>query len=233
MKALLLAAGFGTRLHPLTQNTPKCLMRVGDKPMLDHWLYKLERLGVTEFIINTHYLAEKVHDFIDSHSLKSKIKLSFEPKLLGTAQTVLCLKNQLRDSPFFIVHVDNFCEDDLSDFLYAHKSRPVGTTVSMLTFDTLTPEQCGIVEIDQNNTLIKFYEKQKPPPSNKANGAVYIVSENFFDELEDLPVSAKDFSKCIIPQFLGKIFCFHTDRYFEDIGTPEALKRANEFHAGY
>ena len=118
MKALLLAAGFGTRLHPLTQNTPKCLMRVGDKPMLDHWLYKLERLGVTEFIINTHYLAEKVHDFIDSHSLKSKIKLSFEPKLLGTAQTVLCLKNQLRNSPFFIVHVDNFCEDDLSSFIH-------------------------------------------------------------------------------------------------------------------
>ena len=67
MKALLLAAGFGSRLGGVTKNMPKCLVKVGQETMLDHWLYKLDRLGISEFVINSHYLAEQVDTFI-SHT---------------------------------------------------------------------------------------------------------------------------------------------------------------------
>ena len=73
MKALLLAAGLGTRLGNLTKKQPKCLIKVGNETMLDHWLFKLEALGVSEFIINTHYLADQVDKHILSHPLKDKI----------------------------------------------------------------------------------------------------------------------------------------------------------------
>ncbi|XDZ69375.1 nucleotidyltransferase family protein [Alphaproteobacteria bacterium LSUCC0226] len=232
MKALLLAAGYGTRLGAITKCCPKCMVRVGNETILDHWLYKLDRLGVTEFIINTHYLAEQVEEYISRHPLRDKIVLCYEPILLGTAQTVLSHIDVLRRSTCFIVHVDNFCDDNLFNFVLAHESRPIGTVMSMLTFNTSTPEQCGIVEVDDMNILIDFYEKQKSPPSNKANGAVYIVSGGFFDLLERLHIVNNDFSNGIIPNLLGKVFCNHTDQYYEDIGTPESLKRANEFHLG-
>ena len=230
MKALLLAAGYGTRLGAITKCCPKCLIQVGNETMLDHWLYKLDKLGVTEFIINTHYLAEQVKEYISRHPLKDKIVLCYEPLLLGTAKTVLSHIDALRGETCFIIHVDNFCDDNLINFMLAHKRRPLGTVMSMLTFNTSTPERCGIVEVDNMNILIDFYEKQKSSPSNKANGAVYIASVDFFGQLEKFHIVNKDFSTGIIPNLLGKVFCYHTDRYYEDIGTPESLKRANEFH---
>ena len=90
MKALLLAAGFGTRLGEITKKTPKCLVRVGQGTMLDHWLYKLVTLGVNEFFVNTHYLSNQVEEFIANHPLKKKVTILHEPKLLGTGGTIAC-----------------------------------------------------------------------------------------------------------------------------------------------
>ena len=123
MKALLLSAGFGTRLGALTKQTPKCLITVGDQPMLDHWLYKLERLGVSEFIINTHYLAEKVHAVIAVHPLKEKVIISHEPDLLGTAKTLFHHLDVLEKQDSFVVHVVIFCADQLDDMVESFRRR--------------------------------------------------------------------------------------------------------------
>lgn len=230
MKALLLAAGFGTRLHPLTQNTPKCLMRVGNQPMLNHWLYKLERLGVSEFIINTHYLAEKVHDFIDSHYLKSKIKLSFEPKLLGTANTLLRNLDALKNEDCFIVHVDNYCADPLDKMIEQFRRRPQTCVATMLVFQTDRPTECGIIEYDHNKIITGFYEKVTSPPSNVANGAVYLFSAEYLHQLQQQKVLVTDISIDIIPTLVGKMNCYFTHDYFQDIGKPETLDHANKWY---
>jgi len=229
MNALLLAAGFGSRLGEMTIETPKCLAKVGQETMLDHWLFKLKQLGVKRFFINTHYLADKVQDFIARHPLKDDITLLHEPKLLGTGRTILRNIELLEDKACFIVHVDNYCLDLLDRFLLAHMNRPGNTVLTMLTFTTNAPEKCGIVEVDKDKRLISFHEKKENPPSDRANGAVYIASRSFFEVLKSLEPEPTDLSCDIIPALIGNIFCHHTDLYFEDIGTPSSLRKANEF----
>ena len=90
IRVLLLAAGFGTRLRPLTFDIPKCLIEVDKKPILGFWLNKLEDFGVERILINTHYLADKVNHFLDNNYLQNrKIKKFHEKKLLGTAGTLI------------------------------------------------------------------------------------------------------------------------------------------------
>ena len=231
MRALLLAAGFGTRLGEITKKTPKCLVKVGKEAMLDHWLSKLTTLGVDEFFVNTHYLSNQVEEFIANHPLKKKVTLLHEPKLLGTGGTIARNTEILEGETCFIVHVDNYCLDPLDLFLSAHQNRPESTVLSMLTFNTKTPENCGIVEVDEHNRLLQFHEKQQNPPSKRANGAVYIASQPFFDLVKKLKPEPSDLSCDIIPALIGKIYCHQTDYYFEDIGTKSAHKMAQKLIA--
>ena len=229
MNALLLAAGFGTRLGNLTLQTPKCLMKVGGVPMLALWLDKLDKLGVEKFFINTHHLADQVEAFISSHPLKNRVTLWHETKLLGTAGTILKNLDALQHQDCFIVHVDNFCDDPLTEFLLFHNQRPHKTALSMLTFTTDTPESCGIVETDSENRLIDFKEKQPSTSSLQANAAIYIASPNFFSDFGKMVPDASDFSLDVIPKFFGQISCFHTKEFFADIGTKSNLEKANQF----
>ena len=88
MKALILAAGYGKRLRPLTNNVPKCLVKIGKKSLLQIWLEKLEKQGIKEFLINTHYKSEKVERFIKKSKFAKKVKLVYEKKILGTGGTL-------------------------------------------------------------------------------------------------------------------------------------------------
>ena len=87
MKAFLLAAGLGTRLRPITDNTPKCLVPICGKPMLSWWIELFEKHGITDVLINTHYLRDQVSDFINEHN-KSNPKVTlyeaYEPVLIGS-----------------------------------------------------------------------------------------------------------------------------------------------------
>ena len=90
LRALLLAAGFGKRLRPLTLNTPKCLVKVNEKPILEEWIEKLESIRTQKVIINTHYLHEKVNQFLKTQKFRNiNIDIFHEQKLLGTAGTLI------------------------------------------------------------------------------------------------------------------------------------------------
>ena len=108
-KALLLAAGLGTRLRPITETIPKCLVRIGNKPILEIWLEKLNMAGCQEVLINTHYLADQVESYINSfNKLSMKVSLAHEKLLLGTACTLLVNKETFRNSEVLFIHADNF-----------------------------------------------------------------------------------------------------------------------------
>ena len=105
VKALLLSAGLGTRLRPLTLKTPKCLLKVGNKTILERWIKTLEKLGCESAIINTHYLSNKVEEFIKENHKNWQIDLEikYEKKLLGTAGTLIRNKNYFTDYKHYFI----------------------------------------------------------------------------------------------------------------------------------
>lgn len=228
MKAILLAAGFGTRLRPLTDTIPKCLVPIKNRPLLDIWLGRLTDCGINSFLINTHYLPNKVEEFINNSQYQKKCKVINEKELLGTAGTLVANFDYIGKEECILIHADNYCMADLKKFILQHKKRPSYCLLTMMTFKTKTPSSCGIIETDRNGVVIQFHEKVKCPPSDIANGAVYILSKEFIKEIKHNFSNCKDFTTEILTNFLGKIYTYHTNEVFIDIGTPETYKEAND-----
>ena len=229
IKALLLSAGYGTRLRPLTLTTPKCLVQVNGIPVIEYWLSKLEFLGVNEVLINTHYLADKVVNYLKKRK-KSNLKIVqiYESKLNGTAGTLMKNRQFFLDSNVLFIHADNFTQSDLSGFVNAYLSKPRDCLLTMLTFKTNEPKKCGVVKLDKNGLVEEFHEKVNNPPTKIANGAVYLFNDKLIDwMISDLPFSV-DFSTDVIPSLIKRINTWEVDSDYLYIGTPEALNRANK-----
>ena len=219
MNALLLAAGLGTRLRPLSNLVPKCLVPIHAKPLLAYWLEALYNAGINEFIINVHYLEEQVRDFVKQCDYNKLITLKYEKELLGTAGTVLANADLLKEEAFMLIHADNLCFTDFGKFITTHHNRPKQCEMTMMTFTSDSPSECGIVQLDQDNIVTAFYEKVQQPPSKLANAAVYILEPSVIDFLASLQKYNIDFSTEVLPKFINKIYTFHNDIYHRDIGT--------------
>ena len=233
MNAILLAAGFGTRLMPLTSNTPKCLMPIDNKPLLQIWLEILSKCQVDKFLINTHYLYQDVEKFIKNSIFNECCTVVYEKKLLGTAGTIINNISFTENKDCLLIHADNYCLANINEFIKAHNDRPSNCLMTMMIFETNTPENCGIVKLDSKNRVIEFHEKKNNAPSNLANGAVYILSKQLISLLETNFKGKSDFSLDIIPQLMGKIYTYKTNELFIDIGTPESYKYANSLKINY
>jgi mannose-1-phosphate guanylyltransferase len=228
MKALILAAGFGTRLGQLTQQTPKALIQVGDKPILDHNIRKLLEIGIIEILINTHYRADQVEEFLLAQDYPATLTTVFEPELLGTAGTVRDNLDFFGTNDYLVMHGDNYFTSTLSSLVDAHVNRSARTEMSMATFDTKSPELCGTVITDKTGVVTDFFEKDRDSTSLEANAAIYIFSQSVNQKFLNLPVDKNDISQDIIPRMLGKIQSHKLKGDFIDIGTPKGLKTANE-----
>ena len=225
MKAILLAAGFGTRLRPLTDNIPKCLVPIKGKPLLQIWLERLSDADFKEFLINTHYLSNQVNDFIYSSKFKDKCIIKYEKTLLGTAGTLLSSLNFIGEDDCMLVHADNYCLADFKEFIRVHNQRPSYCLMTMMTFRTDNPTSCGIIELDEKKVVIGFHEKVEHPPGNLANGAIYILSSELLKIFKEKYATATDFSTEILHHFISKIYTYETNEVFEDIGTHEKYKK--------
>lgn len=229
MRALLLAAGFGTRLRPLTDSVPKCLVEIAGKPLLAYWLDLLLRhASIERVIINTHYLPERVKEFIAGSRWRDRIDLFFEESLLGTGGTLLATRHHFPSGAVLVAHADNLSLFDLDTFLACHAKRPTGCVMTMMTFDTDSPSSCGIVELDGSGVVVGFHEKSANPPGRRANGAVYIIEQEVIDFAAGLGRPFVDISVDIIPHYIGHIATFHNDNYHRDIGTPESYQQAQQ-----
>lgn len=233
MKALLLAAGFGSRLGQLTKNTPKPLIKVGGAPILDFCLNQLVESGVTEVIINTHYLADQVESFLENYITPLKITLSYEETLLGTAGTLRKHFHNLSSGDFLVMHADNYFSDSISRFAAAHKRRLTGKFGTLGTFETKSPENCGVLILNSDKTIREFHEKVSNPPSNLANAAIYFFTPEIEKVLLELSEDNNDLSKHLIPKIMNGLFTHNFDGLFVDIGTPNGLKLANDYEAEF
>jgi len=226
MRALLLAAGLGSRLRPLTATTPKCLVEIDGRPLLDYWLALLFGAGIERVLVNTHWLADRVRDFVTASRWADKVDLVHEGELLGTGGTILANRQWLNERPFLLAHADNLTDFDVAGLIAAHRARPPGHLVTMLGFRTDDPGSCGILTLDDRDTVVAFHEKVERPPGNLANGAVYIFEPEVVDAIAGKGRPVVDLSTEIIPELVGRILCVETEGYHRDIGTPESLRRA-------
>ena len=213
MKAVLLAAGEGIRLRPLTLHAPKCLVLINDKPLLDFWL---------EMLVP----CEDIEHIQSNWSSCNKITLWHEEKLLGTAGTLKTNYDVLQKEDVLVIHADNLSTFDLPTFIKAHKDRPNICEITMMLFKTDSPESCGIVEIDKNGIVQVMHEKTANPPGNLANGAVYIFSKKIINWIK--ANDAQDISLEVIPQFLTQIFSWENKSYHRDIGSPQSYSLAQQ-----
>ena len=224
MRAVLLAAGLGTRLRPLTDRIPKCLVPIQGKPLLDIWCESLLSSGVEKILINLHYMREVVEEHIQSSSYKKQVQTVFEPVLLGTAGTLVANKEFFKGDDGILVHADNYSEVDVYELIKMHTQRPPSCLMTMLAFRTTTPQTCGILEVDNENILQQMFEKSAEDHGNLANGAMYVLSPELVSSLKN----EADFSNQVIPRFIQRIFVVETNKIYIDIGTPETYRLAQE-----
>ena len=226
MRALLLAAGLGTRLRPITDKIPKCLVPIRGKPLLGYWLDLLLNGGIERVLVNTHYMRAAVREYVTATHWRERIDLVHEESLLGTGGTLLRNRTYFLGQPFLVAHADNLTRFDVQDFLDSHRDRPPGVEITMMTFDTDAPQTCGIVELDGRGLVVGFHEKSIAPPGRRANAAVYIFEPSVLEFLASLNKDLIDISLEVIPRFLGRMHCFHNAGYHRDIGNPESLRLA-------
>lgn len=228
MQALLLAGGLGTRLRPLTDTIPKCLVEIHGRPLLDYWLEAVFTAGVDQAIVNTHWLPKQVEQYLDASSYADRVVLAHEPELLGTGGTLcahldaLCPLGAERD--FLVAHADNLTDVDLAAFAAAHLGRPAGCDITLCAFRTDAPQNCGILEVDARGVVAAFHEKVADPPGDLANGAIYMMSPAVAAALRQRPVA--DLSTEVLATAVGRIYAWEIPGYLRDIGTPESLQAA-------
>jgi len=226
LRALLLAAGYGTRLRPLTDNIPKCLVPIRGRPLLDYWLELLFEGGIEGVIVNTHFLAEKVAEFVGASLWRIRVMLVHEETLLGTGGTVLRNRAFFENKAFLVAHADNLTRFDARALIARHASRPAGVAITMMTFTSDAPRTCGIVVEDAQGIVREFHEKVPDPPGNRANGAGYIFEPEIIGLIESLGNPVADLSTEVLPHYLGRICTFFNADYHRDIGSPEGLRKA-------
>jgi len=227
MRTILLAAGYGTRLRPLTLKIPKCLVPIKGEPLLGIWLKHLKKTNNGPFLINTHYLADQVKNFIENSEYRDDVTLVYEKELQGTAGTVINNISFYEKQDGLLIHADNYCLPDIAEFEKAHKIRPTECLMTMMTFRTNNPTECGIVEVNKRGVIVGFHEKTKNPPGNLANGAIYILSAKLLEILETKKNKVNDFSTEVLNKLVGKIYNYEISDSLIDIGTMKAYTKAN------
>jgi mannose-1-phosphate guanylyltransferase len=224
VKAVLLAAGLGTRLRPLTDATPKCLVRVGDRTLLDIWLDALGDLGVDEVLVNTHHLAGEVAVHVASRPGGPPVRLLHEGTLRGSAGTLRAARDLLADAPSFLaVNADNLTDYDLADLVSAHAAG--GALATLTAFHAPRPSECGILEVSGDGRLVGFEEKPTHPRGDLANAGLYAFDLEVLDLIEQ--PEPCDIGRHLLPRLVGRARVVGIgNAYLRDIGTPAALSEA-------
>lgn len=231
MKAVILSAGYGTRLRPLTEKTPKCLINIGDKPVLEYWLEKLEEIDeIDEVIINTHHLHEKVKTFIQEKSDQYRFSITefYEEKLLGSAGTLWANRNKIKGNDILVIYADNYSEIDLLEFYKKFRSDTAKFHVAV--FRSEKPKSCGIFNTNENGEVISFIEKPEFPESNLANAGIYAFNGNFY--LKRITGEEFDIGFSVLPKFIDSISLHIIQGLHIDIGTYYDLERINKILGG-
>lgn len=216
--ALLLAAGLGTRLRPITDKIPKCLIPVNGVPLLKRWVDSVRNAGIERVVINTHYKSDQVVEFLSNqYPGASWLEVLHEPSLLGTAGTTLQLVNKSigEFDRVFVIHADNYWDEDFSAFVEFQKQLSNPHQISLVCFHTDDHKSSGIFTVSQDGIPTGYHEKKNTRHGYLANGAIYCFPRSSVIKL--FP-NKTDIAAEIIPLVFRDVAIFITDKEFLDIG---------------
>lgn len=229
MKALVLAAGEGTRLRPLTLERPKPMLPIGGRPLLELLIRLLVRHQVREIAINLHYKPEAVTSYFgDGTTFQVRLTYSHEERVLGTAGAVRRLRDFFAE-PFFVIYGDLLTDLDLTALAAFHAARRAAMTLAL--YRVPRPWECGIVDMDETGRIRRFVEK--PPRSavfsDLANAGVYVMQPALIDRIP--PDTFYDFGHDLFPQLLAAGETVYgwpiaPDDYLLDIGSHDKYEQA-------
>lgn len=242
MKALILAAGYGTRLYPLTLNHPKPLLKVGSKLMIEHIVDKINEIkGIDEIFVITN---DKFYKNFNDWSIKftgtdKKITIlndrtqSNEDRLGAVGDIYFAIKEKKIDDSFLVIGGDNLFEFSLKSLVSFSKEKNASIiAVRDLQEKQKLAKKFGVVEVDENDKIVSFEEKPENPKSTLASTCCYLFTRQDIHEFEKCieehkkPDNTGDFIKYLAEKKPVYAFTF-TEKWF-DIGSHEQLKEVNE-----
>ncbi len=232
MKGMILAAGEGRRLRPLTDHLPKPMLPIGGKPLLEHIIIHLRDCGVTDLAVNLYHLPGAVMDYFkDGSRWGVSLRYSVEEQLLGSAGGVKRLQSFF-DETFVVFYGDLLTWADLRPMIALH--RWAGVLATMGLYHVVDPWNRGIVQLDEQQKIVRFAEK--PPReqvfSNLANAGIYVLEP---EVLSRIPAEQMyDFGHDVFPNLLAEgqpIAGYVIEDLLIDIGLPEKYEEANRLVA--
>jgi mannose-1-phosphate guanylyltransferase len=225
MKAFLLAAGVGSRLRPITDTTPKCMLVIDDRPLLDIWLDEFARAEVGEVLVNLHHLPDVVRRHVAARTGPPAVRMVFEPELLGSAGTLAANRQWVAGEEMFLAcNADNLTDFDLRSLIDDHRSS--GAMATLTVFHSERPSAGGVVELDAASTVIGFEEKPSEPVSDLTNAGIYAFHPSVIEKIGN--TSPADIGYDLLPQLVGQARAVLVGGYFRDVGTVDTYRRARE-----
>lgn len=227
MQAMILAAGLGTRMRPLTDHTPKPMLKVAGKPLLEHQLNRLFNAGITRIVINTSYLAEQIEDFILSHTWPAEIILSHEPEPLETAgglQQALRQDKLSADEPILLVNGDVWCDYNLGQLI---KDNRLNLTQNQLAHLVLVnnPEHNPAGDFGLLNNQIQ--NKAQDTNNQYTFSGISLIDPKLIPMDQPTPIALAPLLRQAAT--CNKVSGEHYQGYWLDVGTPERLKALERF----
>jgi NDP-sugar pyrophosphorylase family protein len=229
MKAMILAAGLGTRLRPLTEEISKPMVPIVNRPVMEHIVDLLSRHDFKDIYVNLHYYPDIItKHFMDGARWGVSITYSYEEELLGTAGGIKKLENELKGDTFLVISGDALTDIDLTGLMEFHKGHGAIATLVVTPVDD--PSKYGVVITDDKNRIIGFQEKpsREEARSHLANSGIYVFEP---EVMEMIPAgSFYDFGSQLFPRFLEENIDFYGyihDDYWNDVGSFEEYKAGN------
>jgi mannose-1-phosphate guanylyltransferase len=222
MKAFLLAAGVGSRLRPITDTIPKCMLAIGGQPLLDLWLDAFDRAGIDEVLVNLHHLPDVVRGHLDARVGPPAVRTFFEPELLGSAGTFAANRAWVDGEEMFLAcNADNLTDFDLRSLIQTHREH--GAVATLTVFHSERPSIGGVVELDDDGTVTGFTEKPSHPVSDLVNAGMYAFHPDVLEEIDGAP---RDIGYHLLPALVGRAKAMLVNGYFRDVGTFDTYERA-------
>jgi mannose-1-phosphate guanylyltransferase len=229
MKAFLLAAGHGTRLRPITNTIPKCLVPIRGTPLLSIWLELCRKFGIDEVLINIHAHAALVRDFLRENANGIRAQVVEEEELHGSAGTLRHNRGWIAaEELFWVFYADVLCQPDLGEMLELHlRRRP---TATLGVYQVPDPSRCGIVSTDADGIIQQFVEKPSVPIGNLAFAGLMIATPEI---IEMIPHNRPaDIGFHVLPRLIGRMQAYRISSYVIDIGTMENYQTAQRTWPG-
>lgn len=219
----ILAGGLGTRLRPLTEKTPKPMLEVGEKPILERIIEQFKEYGFINFIISINYMGEVIEEYFkDGRDFNVNIQYVKEEKKLGTAGSIKLAEKEL-NKPFIVINGDILTGIDFDSFLNYHKENQYDITVGVRNYEMRVPYGVMVME----NELIKSLE-EKPTYTFYINSGVYVLNKEVVDYIpSNKEYNMTDLIEDVIKD-KGKCGTYSITEYWSDIGHIEDFKKANE-----